>query len=265
MHSQRDRVRPSRTALWVASGICLVALSCVAPAVAGVDAVPPAGSGADVHHDLDDILRQPEFRRLRNLQERALSSPEETPDWLRRLLRRLKELFNGSSGSLSALGPLWQVLAYTLLAVLSCLIVWLVVRAINNYRHDHDDRLTRSLRPEEGEADIPPGDVPADDYVRRAHDLAQNGQYREAAAQLILGAMSRIERAGLIRYQRGLTHRDYWRALRGLPDLQQAFRAMVALFEPICFGRREARREHYDASLAAYNAGLNNLSGEPGP
>ncbi|HLJ12281.1 MAG TPA: DUF4129 domain-containing protein, partial [Planctomycetaceae bacterium] len=108
----------------------------------------------------------------------------------------------------------------------------------------------------EGESDIPPGDLPADEYLRRAIELAGKGMFREAIGQLILGAMSRTERSGLVRFRRGLTHRDYLRALRQRPQQHQAFRSIVGIYEPICFGRRPADVDHYQASLEGYEIGF---------
>jgi hypothetical protein len=130
-----------------------------------------------------------------------------------------------------------------------------VVRAVNNYRARHTIGGGRRTY-EEGEAEIPPGDLPADEYLRRAADLAAKGLYREAIGQLILGAMSFTERGGLIRFRRGLTHRDYLRALRARAPQYQAFRTIVAVYEPICFGRRPAAISHYQTSLDGYETGF---------
>jgi hypothetical protein len=80
--------------------------------------------------------------------------------------------------------------------------------------------------------------------------------FREAIAQLILGAMSFTERSGLIRFRRGLTHRDYLRALRGRNEQHRAMRTMVAVYEPICFGRQPAQVLHFRTSLDGYQTGF---------
>jgi hypothetical protein len=68
--------------------------------------------------------------------------------------------------------------------------------------------------------------------------------------------MSVTERGGLIRFRRGLTHRDYLRALRARAPQYQAFRTIVAVYEPICFGRRPAEISHYHTSLDGYETGF---------
>ena len=62
--------------------------------------------------------------------------------------------------------------------------------------------------------DTSPGELPADVYIARAKELAGEGRFREAIAQLLLGGMSNLERAGIVKYRKGLTHRDYVRASR---------------------------------------------------
>jgi hypothetical protein len=70
--------------------------------------------------------------------------------------------------------------------------------------------------------------------------------------------MSSTERSGLIRFRRGLTHRDYLRALRGRTEPHQALRTIVSVYEPIGFGRRPAHYDHYRTSLDGYQSGFRN-------
>jgi len=178
------------------------------------------------------------------------------PEWLKKFFDWLGDLFRGTDKALSGLGFIVQVLAYGVLAAICCLIIWLVVRAVNNYRERQTVAGRGRGSVEEGEGEIPPGDLPADEYLRRAAELAEKRLFREAIGQLILGAMSRIERSGLIRFRRGLTNRDYLRALRGRAMQHHAFRTIVGVYEPICFGRRSAQVEHYRTSLDGYQTGF---------
>ena len=91
-------------------------------------------------------------------------------------------------------------------------------------------------------------------FHRHAHVV----KFREAMGQLVLGAMSYTERQGLIRFRRGLTYRDYLRALAGRASPREAFQSLVQAYEPVCFGRREATAEHYESVLAAYRTGIQN-------
>jgi len=244
---------------------CLIALAALAvcltsrPAPAGDEPTPPAaapgaGEAEQIGKDFEEIFARPEFRRLRI--EKSKPTEAEMPEWLRKFFDWLGDLFTFKGGNYSGLGGLLQALAYGVLAVVCCLIIWLVVRAVQNYRERNRIGSRRRRTYEEGEGEIPPGDLPADEYLRRAAELAQQGHFREAIGQLILGAMSRAERSGLIRFRRGLTNRDYLRALRGQTRQHQAFRTIVGVYEPICFGRRDAQVEHYRTSLDEYQTGF---------
>ena len=120
------------------------------------------------------------------------------------------------------------------------LILWLIVKAIRDFERSAPletavphDRSPLGLEPAQA-----PGDLPADIYVAHAKLLAEQGNYREAVVQLLLGAMSRVERAGWVRFRRGMTVRDYLRAIRQHRPAYQGFRDIVRVCEPLCFGRR---------------------------
>lgn len=163
-----------------------------------------------------------------------------------------------ASGLANAVGVVFHMLAWICLGIVCGLIVFLVAKALFNFEWATSGRELSGgdLQPSEETADVSPGELPADVYLARAHELAIQGQYRDATAQLLLGAMSHIERSGLIRYRRGLTYRDYFRALRQNDRSRDAFRGMVRIYEPLGFGRREAGPEHFKQSLAHYETGF---------
>jgi hypothetical protein len=148
-----------------------------------------------------------------------------------------------------------QILAYAILLLVVGGIVWLAIIALKSYEKRGRPAQRANEAFEEGSAELPPGDTPAEVYLAHARRLAAEGRFREAIAQLLLGAMSDIERSGLIRFRRGLTYRDYFRALRGRPQ-QEAWRTIVSIYEPICFGRRIASADHFQRSLAQFEAGF---------
>jgi hypothetical protein len=213
--------------------------------------------GSDIEQEFDDIFSQSEFRGLREKKSQPAGPVDwEWPEWLKKFFKWLDKLFSGTGSALAGLGILLQTLAYVVLTAICALIIWLVVRAVNKYRERQTVGGRVRGRFEEGEGEIPPGDLPADEYLRRAAELAEKRLFREAIGQLILGAMSRTERSGLIRFRRGLTNRDYLRALRGRAMQHHAFRTIVGVYEPICFGRRDAQIEHYRTSLDGYQTGF---------
>jgi hypothetical protein len=215
----------------------------------------PSSNDEQISRDIKEIMAGPEFRRLR-VEPPRQAADWDWPQWLKDFFNGLGDLLSKAGGAVSGLGRVLQALAYAVLAALGALIIWLVVKAVNRFRARGNTGLGRRRNYEEGEADIPPGDLPGDEYLRRARELAEQGLFREAIAQLILGAMSFTERSGLIRFRRGLTHRDYLRALRGRNEQHQALRTIVAVYEPICFGRQPAQLGHFDTSLDGYQTGF---------
>ncbi len=233
--------------------VTLLALQFIRSAAVADESESPFGNDEQVSREIEEILSGPDFRRLRSKAPEVPEPPKgETPEWLKKLF---EWLFGPHDAAVAGLGPVIVALSWAVVGAICAVIIWLVVRAVNNYRARHTIGGGRRTY-EEGEAEIPPGDLPADEYLRRAAELAANGLYREAIGQLILGAMSFTERGGLIRFRRGLTHRDYLRALRARAPQYQAFRTIVSVYEPICFGRRPAEIGHYQTSLDGYETGF---------
>ena len=177
------------------------------------------------------------------------------------------DFFSGSSTISSplgeAVGGLFRLIAWIFLAVLCGVILFLIVKAIQNYE--------RSSRPEDDEKldgtaadDIAPerapGETPADVYAARAKELAAGGRYREAIAQLLLGAMSHLERAEMIRFRQGLTLRDYLRAARQEQQRYTALKSMVRVYEPLGFGRRRANQQLFERTLSGYETGFDGIA-----
>lgn len=169
--------------------------------------------------------------------------------------------FGSSGGSAGGgIGQVFAVLAWLLVAAICGLILYFVVRGLmertGDRALDNDADGDDEPRVGEEEAFAAPGDRPADAYVARARQLAGAGRFREAIAQLLLGAMSFVEHRELLRFRRGLTFRNYAAALSGLQAAQRAFRAIVRTYEPIEYGRREATRAHFEAAVASYEEGF---------
>lgn len=240
--------------------ICVLCL--VGTVGAGQEAEPSGtlGDAAEIRRDLDEILQQPEFRRVRVKEDGAAGDSPEWVKWLNEKISKfidwLWEKLRRGGEKMAGWGAFYQMLAYTALATVCALIIWLVVKAFVRWQERQYLDPQRRARFEEGETEIPPGDLPADEYVRRAMELVGQGLFREAVGQLLLGGMSHAERSGWIRFRRGLTHRDYLRALRGRAVPHQSFRAMVGIYEPICFGRRPAAEPQYQAAREHYRVGF---------
>lgn len=151
-------------------------------------------------------------------------------------------------------GSLLQFIAYLVLAVIVAAIFYAAIVTLLGWRRPP---ATLSLGADgmvEAEAaDHPPGATSTDEYLARALELARSGAIQQAVAQLVLGGMSYVERRELIRYRRGLTYRDYQRALRG-QDQFESFRTLIQIYEPVGFGRREASLENFKLAVDEYRA-----------
>ena len=219
-----------------------------------VPIVTDSPDASQIRAELDDILSDPEFRRV--YFKPAKQEETKWPKWLTDFFEWLGDLLRPFFNLLSGLGIGIQALAWTVLAIICGLIVYLVVRVVSNYQKSEAARKVAGHVFDQGELPAAPGELAADVYLQRALALAAQGLYREAIGLLLLGLMSHAERSGLIRHRRGLTHRDYLRAVRGQVSLHQAFRDLVSTYEPICFGRRNAHPDQFDSSLIGYHSGL---------
>lgn len=166
----------------------------------------------------------------------------------------LGEFFSGFGTLLS--GSI-QVLAYAALVAVCGLILFLAARAIGELiklrRQGPKFSITTVVPLAD---DRSPGEIAADVYLQQALALAEQGRYREALGQLILGAMSAIERQQWIRYRRGLTLHDYLRSVRSRPTQYQGLQTVAAVYEPVEYGRRMASADLFTQALDGYRSGF---------
>ena len=102
----------------------------------------------------------------------------------------------------------------------------------------------------------PPGELAVSSYEQNALHFAQQGDFRAAIRELLLGSMSWIERAGMIRFRKGLTNRDYLRAVWNRNAQRDAYRTTANEFELIYFGRRRATEEKFQKCLTQFQGAL---------
>ena len=282
--------------LQFAISICQFAIAfafvAIVPQTSFAQAVPNPHDAPQVRETTHEILASPEFRHLarqkrqanplqrstgssdgeagsgdasrrsaggrdgRDARDRRKSRRNEAEESSRESTNSPFRSFSG--GAIGAFfGQVMTLVAWVALAAICGLILYLVARAVLGWEGSADLKDSAAGKGiDEDELDQAPGEIPADVYLARARELAAAGRYREAVAQLLLGAMSQIERAGLIRFRRGLTYRDYLRAVRPRNDAYDSFRAMVRVYEPIGFGRRDASRAHFETTLNGYETGF---------
>lgn len=201
---------------------------------------------------LERVLDAREYRRLIR---RSGGAP---PSWLEEFLKSFfgkkdrREVDLGSwDFSFGLAGFVITVVVYGLIAAVVLLVVALVVKSLVDRRRHRTPRGLERDPDDDGRLDLsrPPGEEAAEAYLERALNLAGGGDYRAAIREILLGCMSWAERSGLIRYRKGLTNRDYLRALRQQPDRRQALAVIARDFEEVFFGRRDATPERFDRCL----------------
>jgi uncharacterized protein DUF4129 len=227
------------------------------PAVRAEEAPVPEPA---VQKAVADILSAREYRRLRRAAPAPSSTPTEStgsrPGAARE--RRMRSPGQPSRGSSSSalgalLGGLAGALRVVVWAALALVIVMVIVLVIRNRGRDAGpvEPPRSAIAREDGPAPTP-GERPEGEFVQQALMHARAGRHREAIRQLLMGAMSVVERRGLIRYRKGLTNRDYLRAVAREPALRRALEPIVSAFDEVYFGRRGASAERFDECLREY-------------
>lgn len=228
--------------------------------------VYPIRDEQEIRAALEQVLSNPEFQRLA---PREKPEPEEAETgWLGRLLEWLEQWLTSESSSSKQAGESWRIPAllllifrwviYLLVAAVMAAVVVLIYKAVTR-RSLADD--VSHQKPEAGAVEVssrPPGELPSEKYVSRAVALAEAADYKAAIRQLLLGSMSWIERNGLIRYRRGLSNRDYLRAVTEKARLRAPMQRIVVLFEQVYFGRRMATAEGFQECLQEFRKGFRN-------
>ena len=132
------------------------------------------------------------------------------------------------------------------------ILIWLFARVIKQHQQDPERGGIPTIDDLALEFSTPPGEMAANTYESRALQLAQQGNFSAAIRELLLGSMSWIERAGLIRFRKGLTNRDYVRAVWRQEDRRSAYLVTGTEFELVFFGGRSATPEMFDRCLTAF-------------
>jgi hypothetical protein len=147
--------------------------------------------------------------------------------------------------------PAWARLLVMLFRVFGYLLFWVLLIAAVVLVLWLALRLWRAARPvgalaEQGEdgadpsseSDVPDFERAFEAHLGRARSLAAQGQFAEAAAEVQLGVVLRLDALGLILARRGRTNGDYARDLAARPELQAAFAELAHTTEAVQFGGR---------------------------
>jgi hypothetical protein len=204
---------------------------------------------------LEETLSQPEFARLRVEPEPEKEESGETAAFLDRFFEWLaRALWGGDAREEPASGlafslPGARLLVYAMAFVILAAAVFFVARSVlaisREGKTTEVEAAARVFGPETA-----PGELDPEEYWRRALAHGENRRFKEGTRELLLGAMSALERRGLVRFRRGLTNRDYFYAVRG--PARESFGSIASAFEHIYFGRREATGDAFRESCRAY-------------
>jgi hypothetical protein len=212
----------------------------------------------------EQVLSNSEYRRLA---PREKPEPEEAESgWLARFWEWLERWLTSESSSSTEASESWQIpaplllifrsIVYLLVAGVIAMVAILIFQAVARRSPPMNEL---SQKPEAGIAEVssrPPGELASEEYLTRALSLADAADYKAAIRQLLLGTMSWIERQGFIRYRRGLSNRDYLRAVTERARLREPLHRIVVLFEQVYFGRRMATPEGFKECLKEYRKGF---------
>lgn len=209
-------------------------------------------------HSIEQLLDSDEFRHIKRLKEAGKSSQIEEEE------SSSPELPFGNvpSAAASLFGNILTVFVWVGISAVVVLMIFLAVKALSSTEWKKQSSDKRPFEIEEGDDGIhmAPGELTADEYRARAMKLAAKQEYREAISQLLLGAMSWAERNELIRFRRGLTYRDYLRAVGQQPAQQSAFHTLITTYEPLGFGRRTASQSIFEKTLTEYENSFGNAA-----
>lgn len=158
---------------------------------------------------------------------------------------------SGSDFSLAGLPHLLTTVAIIAIVAVLIVIIAMIIKSIDAKKR-RTNSLLNDLSDALSDVTAPPGERAASTYETRAVSLAADGNFRAAIRELLLGSMSWIERAGLIRFRKGLTNRDYLRSVWRRHDKRTAYLTTATQFELVYFGRRIPTPEMFERCLESF-------------
>jgi hypothetical protein len=219
-----------------------------APASPASPASTVSPRAAKIKEDVRAILSSPEYRRDPG-GDTVLTSAVK---WIQRQLKKLgdwfRRLFSFGAGAGGAAGQaLFWVIFVGLLVGLAYIIAMLVNKTGPIRRTKPGAKPgVQTLDPEEDAATDP------EDLLAAARRHAEAGDYRRAYRAACVAILLRLDRQGLIRFDRARTNGEYLRALRERPALFALLRPLARDFDHRWYGGVGVDRADYERFLAAY-------------
>ncbi len=209
---------------------------------------------SDVKETVKQVLADPEYRHLFQKLSTKDPSEQKLPQWLEDFL---KWLFGGTNSrrtpaSADEMIAFSTILFWIVVLIVAGMLITLLISLLSFEEKDSASFLDQIADQEALAPTQPPGDLPTNEYERRAVLAAHAGDFRTGMRELVLGSMSWCERSGMIRYRRGLTNRDYVRAIWRLEDKRKSMLKIVSIFEYIFYGRRNATAKAFNVCLEEF-------------
>jgi len=188
---------------------------------------------------LSEILAQPEFEWA-----------EPTPTWRDRLrdwlLAQLSDLLGWFLGRGEWTGFSWLNWLLTLAGFV--LLAGAIIYALRSLRASWTADADL-----DGNGNLVDEAISADEALRRAQQLSQEGDQRTAIRYLYLSALLLLEERGLLRHDRTQTNREYLRSVAHRPELAGILQEVVEVFDRVWYGFQpvdDATVGHYSARVA---------------
>lgn len=237
----------------------------------GSDAPPPATPPAidnepsgDAVHELDVLLRRPEFNRWRQWGGADQSSlaqylPEwnvpQRPGWLDRCVDWLRERFQRDAPSLPSpnlpFSPLHAALKPVVWILVALVALMLVVGVVREWRNRRRRKgATAVLHREKLREAMDRGDALAadeDDWRAGARAFHAEGDARGAYRALYLALLASLHRHRWIVFKPARTNWAYVRGFRGPVPSRDAFAALTETFDECWYGGRQPSLDEFPA------------------
>ena len=140
-------------------------------------------------------------------------------------------------------------LFWALLLGAAGLVIWLALRLLPASPLARREPTAEPGSDPVSEPDLPEFERAFQAHLERARQLAAQGSFAEAAAEVQLGVVLRLDALGLILARRGRTNGDYARDLAEKPELQAAFGVLTRTTEAVQFGGRRLDQGTYQRLL----------------
>lgn len=167
-------------------------------------------------------------------------------DWLDRVLfPRGSTPFGGGIESGGDSFTTAQILIFTLLAVIACLLAILAWRAWRKRAHHPVEIVAQAIAPlpDITDENINAAELPEDGWLKMASDLIEQGQLRLALRALHLAGLACLAHYELITIAKFKSDRDYERELQrrahAAPNVLDTFKENRAIFERSWYGLHE--------------------------